>query len=136
MRSLSGGSLDGAAPLFAALGDATRLQIVARLCNAGPQSIVRLTEGGGVSRQAITKHLLALEGVGLVRSGRSGRERVWELEAARLAQARRYLDQISGQWDEAIVRLRALVEAEGEEASPRNAGRARAQRSAGKSSAR
>jgi DNA-binding transcriptional ArsR family regulator len=99
-----------AAPVFAALGDATRLAIVARLCHEGPQSIVRLTEGSAVSRQAISKHLRALEGAGLVRSDRSGRECIWALRTNRLAQARRYLDQISTQWDDALERLRAFVE--------------------------
>src|SRR5262249_7845064 len=99
-----------AAPVFAALGDATRLRIVARLCDGGPLSIVRLPEGTPTSRQAVTKHLRALEGAGLVRSGRAGRERIWELETKRLAEVRRYLDQISTQWDEALVRLRDLVE--------------------------
>ena len=99
-----------AAPVFAALGDETRLAIVARLCTTGPQSIVRLTEGTDVTRQAITKHLHALAEAGLVRSKRDGRERIWEMQTRRLADARRYLDQISAQWDDAIDRLRALVE--------------------------
>jgi len=99
-----------AAPMFAALGDETRLAIVTRLCMEGPQSIVRLTEGSDVSRQAITKHLQALAHAGLVRSKRDGRERIWEMQTRRLADARRYLDQISAQWDAAIDRLRTLVE--------------------------
>jgi DNA-binding transcriptional ArsR family regulator len=99
-----------AAPVFAALGDATRLAIVARLCTTGPQSIARLTDGTDVTRQAITKHLHALADAGLVRSKRDGRERIWEMQTRRLADARRYLDQISAQWDAAIDRLRALVE--------------------------
>jgi DNA-binding transcriptional ArsR family regulator len=98
------------APLFAALGDATRLRIVARLCEAGPLSIVRLTRGTRISRQAITKHLRALAAAGVVRSDRIGRERIWELQTARLEQARRALDQISNQWDAALERLRAFVE--------------------------
>ena len=103
-------SLSKSAPLFAALGDETRLGIVARLSAAGPQSIVRLTDGTKVSRQAITKHLHALAEVGLVRSTRDGRERIWQLQGRRLADARSYLEQISEQWDGAIERLRALVE--------------------------
>ncbi|HEY0231009.1 MAG TPA: metalloregulator ArsR/SmtB family transcription factor [Dokdonella sp.] len=99
-----------AAPVFAALGDATRLRIVARLCDGGPQSIVRLTDGENVSRQAITKHLRALEEAGLVHSARDGRERVWELRTKRLAEVRRHLDLIAEHWDAAIERLRALVE--------------------------
>jgi DNA-binding transcriptional ArsR family regulator len=98
------------APLFAALGDPTRLRIVGRLCEGGPASIARLTDGASVSRQAITKHLNALEEAGLVRSNWAGRERIWELRTARLAEVRRYLDQISGQWDDALGRLRSLVE--------------------------
>src|ERR1700756_1967234 len=102
--------LSQAAPVFAALGDGTRLDIVARLCTGGPQSIVRLTEGTDVSRQAVTKHLHALADAGLVCSTREGRAQIWDLQPKRLAEARRYLDQISGQWDEAIERLRRLVE--------------------------
>jgi DNA-binding transcriptional ArsR family regulator len=104
---------DRAAPLFAALGDPTRLQLVARLCDGGPQSIVRLTQGAEVTRQAITKHLQALEDAGLVRGDRAGRERVWTLQPKRLADAGRYLAQISAQWDAAIGRLRRYVEEEG-----------------------
>jgi DNA-binding transcriptional ArsR family regulator len=99
-----------AAPVFAALGDPTRLRIVMRLCTDGPQSIVQLTEGSQVTRQAITKHLVALEDAGLVRGEREGRERIWELQGKRLTEARQYLDQISEQWDAAIERLRAFVE--------------------------
>jgi DNA-binding transcriptional ArsR family regulator len=98
------------APIFAALGDATRLRIVARLCDGGPLSIVRLTRSTRVSRQAVTKHLRALEQAGLARSGRAGRERIWELRTERLVEVRRYLDQISRQWDEALARLQSLVE--------------------------
>jgi len=104
--------LPEAAPVFAALGDGRRLHIVARLCQDGPQSIARLTHGAKVSRQAITKHLQAMEGAGLLRSRRAGRERIWELQSERLAEVRQYLDQISEQWDLALERLRALVEQE------------------------
>ena len=78
---------------------------------AGPQSIASLTRGSRISRQAITKHLDALAAAGLVRGERAGRERVYELDTARLAHARRCLDRISGDWDEALMRLRAVVEA-------------------------
>jgi DNA-binding transcriptional ArsR family regulator len=102
--------LADAAPVFAALGDGTRLRLVTRLCEEGPLSIARLADGAPVTRQAVTKHLEALERARLVRSARAGRERVWELEPARLAEARRWLEQASSRWDAAIARLRALVE--------------------------
>jgi DNA-binding transcriptional ArsR family regulator len=98
------------AGMFAALGDETRLALVAQLCTEGPQSIVRLTEGARVTRQAVTKHLEVLAAAGLVKSEREGRERIWEVQPKRLEAARGYLDQISSQWDAAIDRLRALVE--------------------------
>ncbi|SRR6266478_5276340 len=110
-RASAARKLTQAAPVFAALGDGTRLNIVARLCSGGPQSIVRLTRGSNVSRQAVTKHLHALAEAGLVRSSREGRAQIWELQPKRLAEARRYLDQISDQWDQAIDRLRRFVEA-------------------------
>jgi DNA-binding transcriptional ArsR family regulator len=99
-----------AAPVFAALGETTRLSIVARLCAQGPLSIARLSEGSGVTRQAITKHLETLALAGLVHGTRAGRERIWELETRRLEKARRCLDQIADQWDSAIARLQAFVE--------------------------
>ena len=98
------------APIFAALGDETRLRLVSRLCNGGPMSITRLTAGTTVTRQAITKHLRVMEQAGLVRSRRRGRERLWQLEQRRLADARHYLELISRQWDDALDRLREFVE--------------------------
>ena len=109
-RRTAAATFETAAPVFAALGEATRLAVVARLCAEGPLSIARLSEGAGVTRQAITKHLLTLADAGLVHDTRAGRERIWELETARLEHARRCLDQISHQWDAALTRLRAFVE--------------------------
>jgi DNA-binding transcriptional ArsR family regulator len=99
-----------AAPVFAALGDETRLALVARLGASGPLSIARLTDETNVTRQAITKHLEVLERAGLVRGERQGRERLWVFEAQKLDEARRYLDQISEQWDAALDRLAHFVE--------------------------
>ena len=98
------------APVFAALGDSTRLGLVTRLCQEGPLSITKLSAGSDITRQAITKHLRVLAEAGVLRSRRDGRESVWELQPQRLEQAQRYLDQISRQWDDSLIRLRALVE--------------------------
>ena len=106
------GSIVSSASIFAALGDATRLQVVARLSNGGPMSITQLTEGSNVTRQAVTKHLNVLADAGLVRDFREGRERMWELKTRQLEEARRTLDRVSRQWDNALERLRALVEEE------------------------
>jgi DNA-binding transcriptional ArsR family regulator len=98
------------APVFAALGDETRLRLVNRLSAGGPLSIARLTEGEAVTRQAITKHLVVLAEAGLVRGARQGRESLWELEPDRLEVARRWLDLVSRRWDESLGRLKTFVE--------------------------
>src|SRR5436189_1891625 len=100
----------GAVPLFAALGDATRLRLLRRLSAGGPLSITRLSEGTGVTRQAVTRHLHALGDVGLVRHARRGREQVWDLNRKRLEKAKQYLYHIAPQWDDAAERSRAFVE--------------------------
>jgi DNA-binding transcriptional ArsR family regulator len=102
--------LTTAVPLFAALGDAVRLSIVARLCRDGPLPTVQLKQGADVSRQAVTKHLRMLEDVGLVHSDRVGRNRLWRIETRRLAETHKYLDQISALWDARLERLRIFVE--------------------------
>jgi DNA-binding transcriptional ArsR family regulator len=104
-----------AAPVFAALGDETRLHLVTRLGREGPLSIAKLTERTSITRQAVAKHLRVLEGAGVVassRDGRDGRESVWKLEAKRLEDARAHLEVISRQWDDTLERLRAFVEDE------------------------
>jgi DNA-binding transcriptional ArsR family regulator len=100
----------GTAAIFAALGDETRLRLVARLCDDGPQSITQLAAGFAITRQAITKHLRMMEGAGLVRSSQHGRQSVWQLEQKRLAAARRHLHAISAQWDQTLGRLQSFVE--------------------------
>ncbi|HEX5415577.1 MAG TPA: metalloregulator ArsR/SmtB family transcription factor [Chloroflexota bacterium] len=99
-----------AAPVFAALGDATRLSLLDRLSTGGPLSISRLTAGSHKTRQAITRHLHVLADAGLVRDVRRGREHHWELDPERLDLARRSLDRISRQWDDALGRLKSFVE--------------------------
>ena len=112
MSASRGSAPRQAAPVFAALGDATRLGLVRRLSGEGPLSITRLSEGTGMTRQAVTRHLHALERVGLVRDTRQGREHVFSLDLKRLEIARQYLDHVSAQWDAAAARLKAFVEEE------------------------
>jgi DNA-binding transcriptional ArsR family regulator len=103
-------ALRASVPVFAALGDETRVAVVQRLCSRGPASLAELSEGAGVTRQAITKHLRVLEEAGLVTSSRHGRASLWELRVERLNEAHRALDAIARQWDEALESLRAMVE--------------------------
>src|SRR5246127_2306664 len=98
------------APVFAALGDKTRLALVAKLSSGEPWSISQLTSGSSLTRQAITKHLRVLEHAGIVRCVRKGRESLFEFDPAPIDQARSYLDHVSAQWDQALNRLKAFVE--------------------------
>ena len=107
---LEPGTVEEAAPLFAALGDGTRLGLLRRLSAEGPLSITRLSEGTGVTRQAITRHLRTLGDAGLIRDRRRGRERLWEFDPTQLEEAKRALDRIATQWDDALDRLRTFVE--------------------------
>jgi DNA-binding transcriptional ArsR family regulator len=98
------------APVFAALGDPTRLRLVERLGREGPLSITRLTHGADITRQAVAKHLRVLEGARLARGVRHGREQLWELRPKPLDEAKRSLGTIAQRWDEALQRLKAMVE--------------------------
>lgn len=108
------GAYLASAPVFAALGDETRLRLVAGLCSGGPQSISRLTAGTYVTRQAVTKHLLVLAHAGLVQCVRQGRESRWELEPDPLGVARRHLEMISDEWTERLQALERHLDSEPE----------------------
>jgi DNA-binding transcriptional ArsR family regulator len=98
------------APVFAALGDETRLSLVAKLCSGQPYSISQLTRGTKLTRQAVTKHLRVLERAGIVHSARRGRESRFEFDPEPIAGIKEYLDFVSQQWDQALSRLKAFVE--------------------------
>jgi len=98
------------ARVFAALGDETRLSLVAKLCGGQPHSISQLTEGSKLTRQAITKHLRVLESVGIVRSVRTGRESRFEFDPEPMEGIKEYLDFVSKQWDQVLSRLKSFVE--------------------------
>lgn len=98
------------APLFAALGDETRLSLVARLCRLGRQSISDLAAGTRLTRQAITKHLHVLERVGLVRSAHAGRRTLYELDATPIETMTQYLDLVAAQWDRKLSALKEFLD--------------------------
>jgi DNA-binding transcriptional ArsR family regulator len=98
------------ATVFAALGDQTRLSLVAKLCGGQPHSISQLTRGSKLTRQAITKHLRVLESVGIVHSLRTGRKSLFEFDPQPMEGIKEYLDFVSKQWDQALARLKSFVE--------------------------
>jgi len=98
------------ATLFAALGDKTRLLLVAKLSSGQPHSISQLTQGSRLTRQAITKHLRVLETVGIVHGVRKGRESLFAFNPDPLKEAKGYLDLVAEQWDRPLARLKQFVE--------------------------
>jgi DNA-binding transcriptional ArsR family regulator len=96
--------------VFAALGDKTRLSLVAKLCERSPQSISRLTEGSHLTRQAISKHLRVLRNAGIVESMRVGRESQYAFKPKPIDDIKSYLEDVSRRWDEALDRLKTFVE--------------------------
>ena len=105
-----GGASGALAPVFAALGDPTRLQLVGLLCAGGAFSIAQLTQSTEISRQGVTKHLGVLADAGVVRDVKVGRERLWQLEPASIDEARRSLEAIGREWEQALSRLKHFVE--------------------------
>lgn len=98
------------APVFAALGDPTRLAIVQKLVEGGPTSLSRLGEGLPVTRQAIAKHLTVLGKAGVVQTVKKGREQIVKLEPEALSQASTWLSQRAHEWDDRLNRLKRLLE--------------------------
>ena len=95
---------------FAALGDETRLSLIAKLCLVSPQSISQLAHGTKLTRQAVTKHLQILEKVGLVKSARKGRETLFEFDAAPIETMTQYLELVSEQWEKKLTDLQTFLE--------------------------
>jgi len=109
-RSRAGVRRRACAPVFAALGDQTRLALVAKLCRGQPYSISQLAQGSRLTRQAITKHLRVLEGAGIVHSVRTGRQSLFRFDPEAIEGMKEYLDRVAEQWDQALSRLKAYVE--------------------------
>lgn len=106
----SGRSAAAPAVVFAALGDPTRLELIARLNDGQARSITHLADGLYLSRQAVTKHLRVLERAGIVRSRAVGRESRFAYVPEPIDLARSYLETVSAQWDAALCRLKSFVE--------------------------
>ena len=98
------------APIFAALGDRTRLSLLMQLSDGRSRSITMLSAGSRLTRQAVTKHLRALQEAGLVSCARAGRESLYACCPEPLDSARAYLDRVGAQWEDALLRLKAFVE--------------------------
>ena len=104
----SAAKLQKYASVFAALGDATRLALVAKLSEGCPASISQLTKGSNLTRQAVTKHLQVLKDAGLVSKACSGRESLFTLDLRPFKDIDEYLGFLSMQLYQALPRLNSF----------------------------
>jgi DNA-binding transcriptional ArsR family regulator len=96
--------------LWSAVGDPTRRRILDILLGQEIGTATTLSEELPVTRQAVTKHLAVLDRVGLVRSMASGRERLYRVDAAKLASAARQLAEVGSGWDGRLRRIARIAE--------------------------
>jgi len=97
--------------LWSAIGDPTRRTMLDLLLAGGGESTATtLSAQLPVSRQAVTKHLLVLDRVGLVRSTPAGREKRYLVDEAQLARAVAQLNAVGSLWDARLRRIKRLAE--------------------------
>ncbi|MDX6301684.1 MAG: hypothetical protein QOF53_2898 [Nocardioidaceae bacterium] len=97
--------------LWSAIGDPTRRRMLDLLLSDGPGSATTLSEHLPVTRQAVSKHLVVLDRVGLVRATPAGRERRYQVEEAQLARAVAQLSDVGATWDARLRRIKRIAEA-------------------------
>ena len=100
-----------AGEVFAALADPTRRRVLALVGDEGPLSATQLAARLPVTRQAVAKHLSALEDAGLVRSRRAGRATMFQVAPAPLSEAQRWLAVTGARWDARLAALERRVAA-------------------------
>ena len=98
-------SADDIDAVFSVLADATRRRLLGDLAAGGPLTATQLAPGYGVSRQAVAKHLGALESAGLLERHRHGREVRYRVVDGRLQGATAWLDDVGRRWDRRLEML-------------------------------
>jgi ArsR family transcriptional regulator, cadmium/lead-responsive transcriptional repressor len=96
--------------LWAAVADPTRRRVLDALLEQGEASTTMLAQGLPVTRQAVAKHLVVLNRVGLVTGERRGREVRYAVRPERLDDAAEAMTRVAAQWDRRLVRIKRLAE--------------------------
>ena len=94
-------------PVFAALADPTRRQVVQSLAGGSTVTASALARDLPVTRQAVAKHLALLHEAGLVAAERRGRETHYRLTPAPLTEAASWMAAVGAEWDDRLEALRA-----------------------------
>jgi DNA-binding transcriptional ArsR family regulator len=96
--------------LWSAVGDPTRRRLLDLLLADGSGTSTSLSEQLPVSRQAVAKHLVVLDRVGLVHGAATGRERRFWVDDAQLARAAAQLERVGSAWDGRLRRITRIAE--------------------------
>ena len=102
---------DPDAELWAAIADPSRRRVLDLLVQRGEASASVLAGQVPFTRQAVSKHLVVLEDVGLIGRRKHGREVLYRVHADRLDQATRNMVEIARQWDRRLDTIKRLAEA-------------------------
>ena len=97
--------------LWSVIGDPTRRRMLDLLLATGEGTATSLSEQLPVTRQAVAKHLGALDRVGLVRATAAGREKRYRVEEAQLARVVAQLTAVGTAWDARLRRIKQIAEA-------------------------
>lgn len=100
------------APIFAALADPTRRDLLLRLAESSPKTASQLAEEFPITRQGILKHLNILEDAGLVGVQQIGREKRYTLTPEPLEDIDAWIRQLGQLWDDRLLRLKTMIEDE------------------------
>lgn len=100
------------APIFAALADPMRRDLLMNLAEHSPRTATQLAEDYPITRQGILKHLRILEEAGLVTVHQKGREKQYTLTPDQLGELERWIRSLSAKWDERLLRLKTMLESE------------------------
>ncbi|WP_371502433.1 metalloregulator ArsR/SmtB family transcription factor [Kitasatospora sp. NBC_00374] len=109
---------EGVDSVLAALADPTRRQLLDLLSAQGEATATTLAEQLPVSRQAVVKHLAALDAAGLVTGGRVGREVRYAVRPAALNATARWMTALATDWDRRLAAVKRVAEAAEREAGP------------------
>ena len=96
--------------LWSAIGDPTRRRLLDLLLSQGSGTATSLSEHLPVTRQAVAKHLVVLDRVGLVHASTAGREKQFRVDQAQLARAIAQLTDVGAAWDSRLQRIKRIAE--------------------------
>jgi DNA-binding transcriptional ArsR family regulator len=99
-------------PIFAALADPMRRQLLTHLAEDSPRTATQLAADYPITRQGILKHLHILEDAGLVAVHQQGREKRYTLTPEPLGELEQWIKEIGAKWDERLLRLKTFLEDE------------------------